>query len=233
MKNKILVSLKINSKSGAGFTLVELLIVVAILAILAAIVVAFLSSQIFKGRDARRKGDLDRIKIAIEDYEKDHNCYPLNDLVSNCNPGTGLQPYLNKIPCDPNTNAPYYYEHEDSVCPQWFRLYAKLDNPMDAQALPFCGGPNNNSFNYYVSSSNAPSCLASGGGGPGGDGGSTPPPSGGEIINYGNYYGCMGGVCLPIGWDTSRPGPVCDPNFQNSGCYGKCGPPSNECKSWK
>lgn len=217
----------------AGFTLVELLIVLTILAILATIAIAFLKGQIFKGNDARRKGDLDRIKIAVEEYEKDHNCYPLSTIMT-CDPGAGLTPYLNKIPCDPINNASYYYEYEDSVCPRWFRIYTKLDYTADPMAMAWCGGPSNNSFNYYVSSPNAPACVSggtpgssSGGGGPA----PTSPPSGGAPS--GSYYGCRGGSCVPISWDYARPGPECDPNYQSSSCYGQCGPPGNECKMWK
>lgn len=218
-----------------GFTLVELLIALAIIAIMAALVISYFISQSSKARDAQRKSDLDRIRIAVEEYEKDHNCYPLSSLVV-CDPGNGLQPYISKIPCDPTTHASYYYEPENSVCPSWYRLYSKLDYTADPAALSWCGGPGNNSFNYYVSSPNAPTCVGSvatvsGEGGGGGGGGGTPPPSGGG--GGGNYYGCKSGVCVPVNWDYYRPGPECDPNYQNNSCYGQCGAAQNECKMWK
>lgn len=223
------------SYKNKGFTLVELVIVIAIIAILAVIAIAYFSSQLSKGKDARRKSDLDRIKIAVEEYEKDHNCYP---LALSCTPeGTELQPYLNQIPCDPGTNAPYVYEHEVSMCPSWYRLYAKLDYTQDPLALPFCGPAGNDAFNYYVSSPNAPGCVpitggsGSGGGGVGGGGGTpTVPP--GQFIDTG-YYGCKGGTCVPITWDPTRPGPECDPNYQSNDCYGQCSQSRNACKSWK
>lgn len=215
----------------SGFTLLELLIVMVIIGILATIAIAFYRNQIFKANDARRKADLDRIKTAVEEYEKDHNCYPLPSLMT-CNPGTGLVPYLDKIPCDPVTHASYFYEYEDSVCPGWYRVYTVLEQN-DPDALPACL----DGFNYYVASANAPACLSAGGisggggsggvSGGGGSGTSTPPPGA-----FGNYYGCMSGVCSPINWDSNRPGPECDPNYQNSSCYNQCSNPSNECVPW-
>jgi prepilin-type N-terminal cleavage/methylation domain-containing protein len=221
-----------------AFTLVELLIVLAIVGILAVIALMYLRGQIFKSNDATRKADLDRINIALEEYEKDHNCYPLPHLV-NCNPGTGLRPYLEKIPCDPITHASYYYEYEDSTCPTWYRLYTNLDNPDDASAMPFCGPLN--SFNYYVSSPNAPACTpVAGGTGDGGtgDGGTGGGTGGGDgTIEVDGLYGCFSGVCQPINWDPSRPGPVCDPHYSGSNCYGAClnneGQPVNSCTPWQ
>ena len=81
-------------------TLVELLIVVSIIILLVLIAIAFFRGQLFKGLDAKRKADINRIKVAIEEYEKDHDCYPPPQIVV-CDPGTGLSPYLDKIPCDP------------------------------------------------------------------------------------------------------------------------------------
>ncbi len=208
-------------KSFSGFTLVELIIVLAIIAILVSLVVSFLTGQLFKGNDARRKGDIDRIKIAVEEYEKDHDCYPLPQLVT-CKPdGTGLNPYLKKIPCDPITKASYYYEYDDSVCPKWYRIYTVLQNTNDLSTLPNIGP--DGAFNFVRSSENAPiiSPLPT----------STPSPSASPGIDY-DFYGCFNAVCTGINWDENRPGPECDPNYQSSTCYGQCGPPANECMPW-
>jgi|SRR5688572_26853237 len=191
-----------------GLTLVELIIVVGILIILIILALAFFRGQLFKGKDARRKADVDRIKIAVEEYEKDHDCYPPPQIVV-CDPGTGLDPYLDKIPCDPGTNASYYYDYENTVCPSWYRIYAKLDNEQDPAALSACGP--DQSFNYYQSSPNAPDCT---------------------LIDMGDYFGCKNGQCVEIYWDTSRPGPECDPNYQSPTCYSQCGSAQAECKSW-
>lgn len=147
------------SKSArSGFTLVEVLIVVSIVAFLAGMSIYLLSSQIFKGNDAKRKSDINRIQIAIEEYEKDNDCYPTAQTVS-CTPDTGLRPYLDKTPCDPKTKSSYYYENDGSICPRWYKLYANLENEKDAYITQLgctegCGP--GAAYNYYVASPNAP-----------------------------------------------------------------------------
>jgi general secretion pathway protein G len=204
------------TKNSRAFTLVELIIVITIIGALALIGILFFRGQIGKGTDARRKADINRIKVAVEEYEKDHSCYPSPDLMV-CDPGTGLQPYLDKIPCDPATNASYYYEYQDAVCPSWYRIYTNLSNLNDP--LVDTGIGPNSAFNYVSTSTNAPPYSA---GQTGGTGGGS--PSG--------FYGCVNGACIPINWDSSRPGPECDPNYQNPTCYGQCGPQSHECILW-
>ena len=205
-----------------GLTLIELIIVISIIIILILIIIAFFRGQIFKGNDAKRKTDINRIKIAVEEYEKDHDCYPLSQFVS-CYPGTGLSPYLDKIECDPVTHASYFYEYEDNVCPHWYRIYTKLDNDQDGDAIQGIGPYT--SYNYYQGSSNSPVAESLGGAIPSAGGGRRDQSSG-------NFYGCQNSICVPIAWDPNRPGPECDPNYQNPTCYGQCGSAQTECKDW-
>jgi len=200
------------------------MIVVAIIGILIALVVAFLTSQTFKGNDAKRKADLDRIKIAVEEYEKDHDCYP-EYIVCGVHEDQPIYPYLNNVPCDPITNASYFYEHDGSAtCPGYFRLYTVLQNTKDLSVIMGLGP--SGAFNYEVSSNNAPVVVST-----------TPDPTGSPSptsapIPQDNFYGCINLVCTQIIWDPVRPGPECDPNYQNSTCYGQCSNPNNECVSW-
>ncbi len=203
-----------------GMTLIELMIVVGLIAFLAILITSYLRSQVFKGNDAKKKTDINRIGIAVEEYEKDKNCYPLTSQVI-CNPGTGLLPYLDKIPCDPSSKASYFYEHEDSVCPRWYRIYASLENESDTSYEAYIGP--NGAYSYFYGSPNAPEVASSPPQG-GGDGGGGQPDT--------NFYGCFSGICTLIIWDTNRPGPSCDPNYQNPTCYGQCAGQANECQSW-
>jgi prepilin-type N-terminal cleavage/methylation domain-containing protein len=201
-----------------GLTLVELMIVMAIVAILAALIIANFTGQVFKGNDAKRKGDLDRIKIAAEEYEKDHNCYP-DYITCGVHPGQPVHPYLNNVPCDPVTNASYIYEHDGSVsCPEWFRSYTVLQYSKDISIIPNIGP--GSLYNYLVSSANAPRPPTP-----------TPFPSGEGVPDSG-FYGCKSGACVAIPFDPIRPGPQCDPNYQSRNCYGQCGTAGTECIDW-
>lgn len=217
----------IKAKSvGRGFTLIELLIVVAAIGILSLLVIWALNSSLLKSKDAKRKSDLDRIKIATEEYEKDHNCYPPPDLMY-CDkappggtiPGSGLRPYLSLIPCDPITKTSYFYYYDGSSCPVWFKVYTVLQNASDPSVMPNIGPFS--SFNYVVTSANAPLEVSVA---------PSPSPSGSGSPQSG-FYGCIDGACVPIAWDPTRPGPECDVNYQQSDCITGCvGKPN--CKPW-
>ncbi len=65
-----------------AFTLIELLIVVAIIAILAAIAVPnFLEAQV-RAKVSRGHSDMRSMAIALESYRTDHNWYPLTSWYS-------------------------------------------------------------------------------------------------------------------------------------------------------
>ncbi|HXK38396.1 MAG TPA: prepilin-type N-terminal cleavage/methylation domain-containing protein [Candidatus Paceibacterota bacterium] len=51
-----------------GFSLIELLVVIALIALLSSMITSTLTSARAKARDARRKHDIDQIKIALEIY---------------------------------------------------------------------------------------------------------------------------------------------------------------------
>src|SRR3989344_6516788 len=187
----------LKTRTLKGFTLTELMIVLMIIAFLVLMVLFMTRFQLFKGNDARRKGDLRKLQTAVEEYQSDNNCYPIPTLVDmTCEEGNGLEPYIDKIPCDPISQASYLYDYEDSACPSWYRLYAKLDGSEGIY------GPES-AYNYAAGSANAPD----------------------PNLSEGDFYGCIGGTCVPIYWDSSRPGPECDPNSRSVNCDGICGPP--------
>jgi general secretion pathway protein G len=102
---------------GAGFTLVEILIVVVILGILAAIVVPQFVSAAAESRDSSIKMDLNRIRQQLEVYRQQHNGhfptladFPAqmtqpSDANGNTNaartPDFPYGPYIREIPSNP------------------------------------------------------------------------------------------------------------------------------------
>jgi len=59
-----------------GFTIIELLVVVAIIGILTAVVLFSLNSSQAKGRDAKRDRDVHEIRSALDLYVTDTGSYP-------------------------------------------------------------------------------------------------------------------------------------------------------------
>lgn len=66
-----------------GFTLVELLVIVAIIGVLAAIVIVALNSARVRARDARRQSDITSLQSALELYNDANNGYPKHDCNTN------------------------------------------------------------------------------------------------------------------------------------------------------
>ena len=87
-----------------GFTLIEILVVVVILGILAAIIVPNLMERPGQARITKAKSDIRAIESALNMYRLDHHVYPTTDV--------GLQAlvgdYLPRQPMDP-WNRPYNY----------------------------------------------------------------------------------------------------------------------------
>lgn len=119
----------INVMSKKGFTLVELLVTISILAILMSIAVISYSNIQKNTRDAKRKSDLATIQAALEQYHSDQGFYPysLDDayiestditiafpLTSNTgNPTISSSPkiYLSKISYDPKNTGYNHYNY--------------------------------------------------------------------------------------------------------------------------
>ncbi len=95
-------------KGQDGFTLMELLVVVAIIAILLAVVLISVNSSRQKGRDAKRIGDVRAISNALELYRSANNAYPSTMIPLAPN-------YISALPKDPKTNLDYFFTGLDGT----------------------------------------------------------------------------------------------------------------------
>ena len=83
----------------SGFTLMEMMIVMALIVILAGIGMTVYGNSVQRSKEAVLKEDLFRMRDAIDQYYADKNKYPgsLEDLVS--------EKYMRAVPQDPFTQS--------------------------------------------------------------------------------------------------------------------------------
>lgn len=167
-------------KSRSGFTIVELLIVIVVIAILAAITIVAYRGIQARARDSQRKQDVTTIRKALELYYIDQGVYPNGQCLASCkiNPTWSttsdgswatlealLVPrYLSKLPTDPmaSTSTPagisggfnYDYTAPGSWCSvavgQMYLLSYRLEN--SAQEHTIAGNcAGNQPFDYASS----------------------------------------------------------------------------------
>jgi len=148
-----------NTVSQRGLSMIEVLIVVVVIGILAVILLNYFNPLKKRDQavDSRRKSDLNRLAVALEDYYGDNNCYPKELFCTPADKADDLKPYLGTVPCDPITGESYYYEPEAVDCPQYYRIYTNLKREDDLQVAEvdcqYGCGPDY-AYNYGVSSPN-------------------------------------------------------------------------------
>lgn len=209
-------------RKRSGFTMIELLVAVAIIALLILVFMFLMRNQKARGSDARRKADLENIKTSFEDYYNDNDCYPPDDVLDVCG-DKSFSPYLREIPCDPMTKKPYAYEPVANC--GGYRAYAVLEYTKDpvieelgcAGSLG-CGAVSGSEYNYAIAIGvplNAPGNLE----------GASPVPS----PSPGFVYACdSGGVCNRY-IETNPDLVKCPITFEDSLCESSCASLANRC----
>lgn len=152
------------SEHERGFTLIEMLVVIAIISILIGIGINTFTIAQKKARDVRRKADLRNIQTALELYYQDHGSYPGGCSAAVCAFASDssapwipvLAPYLPSIPTDPinkfTTGGPHatygyagssgnpiytyitYHNDPTTNVASEYQLLALLENGQDADA---------------------------------------------------------------------------------------------------
>ena len=121
-----------NSNKQSGFTLIEIMVVVVILGILAALIIPKIMSRPEQARLVRAKQDIQAIQEALDLYQLDNGFYPstqqgLNALIKQ--PFSSPQPsnwksggYLQSVPLDP-WGRPYQYLNPGQHNPSGVDIY--------------------------------------------------------------------------------------------------------------
>jgi prepilin-type N-terminal cleavage/methylation domain-containing protein len=133
-----------------GFTLIELMVSIAIIGILTAVVIANAANSKAKARDAKRVADIAQIQLALELYYNRCNQYPVtlsSTAGDGCPNGTTLANFLSPIPTAPSgpdaTYTTYQYASlrgssgTENIC-STYHLWVKVEktgsNTDDADA---------------------------------------------------------------------------------------------------
>lgn len=136
------------SHNKSGFTLIEILVVIAIIGLLATTAVIFLAPVLKNGRDAKRKSDLAQIgrflSLACYLPEAGDGEYDLAGLIQEFrtkNPQ--FANFLAQAPKDPSkgddTQSYYFYRVTDNG--KKCALYANLENGAEPITLPALASP--------------------------------------------------------------------------------------------
>lgn len=144
----------------SGFSLLELIIAMAIIAIVSGALWGNFFTSIIKGRDARRKQDLSLTAKSLEIYYNDMRSYPNETQFPAwgsplSNPGNSSVVYMQKLPQDPASPG-YTYCYSSDASGTYYKIYAHLENQEDSQIIPTiaCPAGGTTYYNYGVSSPN-------------------------------------------------------------------------------
>ncbi len=120
-------------KNRKGFSLVELLVVITIIAILSVVAYTAVGGNTIKARDSKRQQDLSTVQSALELYFVEFSRYPGSLDNGEATVGDGWKiprKYLSSIPIDPKESSPsgadikYYYFTDGDV----YMIGATLEN---------------------------------------------------------------------------------------------------------
>jgi prepilin-type N-terminal cleavage/methylation domain-containing protein len=119
-----------------GFTLMELLIVISLIGMLLAVGYTNWATQIKRANDARKKGNIYRMKQVLENYVNDHGCYPAVAQMQSCDGQNTLFINYNmpSVPCDDGGKA-FYYELVGGDACKGYRMYTSLGDKADLDII--------------------------------------------------------------------------------------------------
>jgi general secretion pathway protein G len=135
MKNIKITLQKLKHLGGqAGFSFVELIVVVTIIMVITVVGTVSYQSTSQKSRDGKRMSDLQKLAVALEMYKQENGIYPAvpSDLVSE---------YMQELPKDPKDPS-FSYLYSRTPTNYSYVLFAKMENVGSTNfspATPGCG----------------------------------------------------------------------------------------------
>ncbi len=119
-------------KFDLGFTLIELMIVIAVIGLLASMILVGVRRVQSLGRDARRIADLQQVRNGLELYFNRNQTYPqfsgAGQWASMSSALTGAGLGITSVPRDPLNRSPYLYEYSSASPWTGYVLRATLEN---------------------------------------------------------------------------------------------------------
>lgn len=111
-----------HTKRRRGFTLVELLVVMAVISLLSSVVLSSMQSAREKAREGRKIAELRSMISAIKLYAEARGSFPANKGTTWCNPGVSYagsvclselvsDGYFSTLPRSPDIRPYYYYNY--------------------------------------------------------------------------------------------------------------------------
>lgn len=117
-----------------GFTLVELLVVISIISLLSSVVLTSVNSARAKARDARRRADVNQVKLALELYYDANNKYPsqgganVGDYWSTVLTPYLVPTYLPQMPQDPRGEGYHIYQYVHSPDANGYGIWVRFED---------------------------------------------------------------------------------------------------------
>ena len=97
-------------KKSAGFTLIEILVVVTIIGLLTLTAVVTYGAFLKQSRSAKRKTDRGQVAAALEMYRSNSDTYPVGSVwATTLNVLTTPVVYIQSLPTDPKSSSYSYY----------------------------------------------------------------------------------------------------------------------------
>jgi general secretion pathway protein G len=125
------VSKQNRKRSRGGFTLIEILVVIAVISLLAALVAPNVFQHVGTAKDAAARSQIEMLGAALDSYRLDNGRYPTTDQGLEAlwteptlepRPTNWRGPYLRKaVPADPWSN-PYVYASPGELHPNGYDL---------------------------------------------------------------------------------------------------------------